>query len=424
METFSIKGQTINIDLNHFANKEYTCLVVHGEKHDTVAHAKLDKAGRTTLVFKEKFKNYKGMARFILEDGNGLEFVVNNENFNVLCTAEILNPDTVKFIKSPENEYFVTQSITKQKLLQKAQLSAAVLTLYNENDDVYAPFKKEQQKLNEKYKAQKSTNEKSSLYAARMMEIFDFLMGNSDDLNDDDGKKIVQANSFVLSKLNIDDLYTSNYWNDVLNTWLLLQLQQTKDDAQLLETLEQVGSRINGKTQFTSFAELAVRQMAKIGRDNALSSFGSYLGKSDKIENPGHNLLAAMGGPQTGMKAPELVWKEGNYVFDKKQKTLLVFYETGCNNCDNEINLLIGNYQELQKKGYEVVTAASDVDPAEYQKNAARFPWKNKFSDFRGQAGYNFITFGVIGTPTIFVIDENGTITGRYARLADAHILN
>lgn len=70
------------------------------------------------------------------------------------------------------------------------------------------------------------------------------------------------------------------------------------------------------------------------------------------------------------------------------------------------------------------MTAASDVDPAEYQKNADRFPWKKKFSDFRGQTGYNFISFGVIGTPTIFVIDENGIITGRYARLADAHILN
>lgn len=52
------------MEMNYFANKKYTCLVVHGQKYDTVERAKLDKAGRTVLVFKEKFKNYNGTFRF------------------------------------------------------------------------------------------------------------------------------------------------------------------------------------------------------------------------------------------------------------------------------------------------------------------------------------------------------------------------
>jgi len=422
--SLSVKSQTINIEFSHFAGKSYHYLIIHGEKQDTIISGELDEKGRASIVFKDFYKGYKGMSRFLLDDGGGLDLVINKENFTVSCKEQNPTFDNIKFESSPENEYFINQSIKKEKLLQKAKIAGAVLTTYNTSDEVYAPFVKEQEQLNEQYKILKASNTQSLLYAARLIEMYDFLMGNSSDLQDSKKIKIEEANTFVISKVNMDDLYTSGYWNSVWISWLKMQLLQSKDESQLLSNLQKAGSRIRTNVQFTAFAELAIRELAKLGKDEVIGAFGEYLSKSKKIENPSHNLLAALGGPKTGMLAPDLVWKEGNYTFDKKQKTILVFYETGCNNCDNEINLLIGNYQELQKKGYVVVTAASDVDPVEYQKNAERFPWKKKFSDFRGQAGYNFISFGVIGTPTIFVIDENGIITGRYARLADAHILN
>lgn len=420
----SVKCQTINIELKHFPAKDYMYLIVHGNKFDTVAHGKMDKAGKANLVFKDKFKNYKGMSRFIFSDGSGFDFIVNRENFRILSTKEVLNGENIQFINSPENEYLKSQSIQKQKLLQKEQLASAVLALYNEKDTLYTVFKEEQQHLNEQYKTLKNLNEKKSLYAARMMEIFDFLIGNSDDLHDDVDKKITQANNFVISKLNMDDLYNSMYWNDVLNNWFNLQLQLNKDDAELFTNLQQLAVRMKSNVQYTSFAEIMVKQLAKIGKDGLVSTFGAYIAKSGKIEQPDHYLLAAMGGPQIGMAAPDLLYASGKNVFNKNQKTILIFYETGCNNCDNEINLLIGNYQELQKKGYEVVSAASDVDVAEHEKNAGRFPWKKKFSDYKGPGGVNFTSYGVIGTPTIFIIDEKGIITGRYARIADANILN
>ncbi|WP_207556429.1 peroxiredoxin family protein [Flavobacterium frigidimaris] len=422
--TLSVKCQTINIELKHFPAKDYMYLIMHGDKFDTVARGKMDQAGKTILVFKNKFKNYKGMSRFILNDGSGFDLVVNKETFTVFCNDEVLNADNIKFMKSPENEYLKSQSILKQKLLQKAQLAVDVFALYNETDAVYAPFIKEQEQLDEQYKKLRTANEKNPLYAARMMEIFDFLIGNSNDLQDNRDKKIAQANSFVLTRLNMDDLYTSNYWNDVLNSWLMMQLNQNKDDGTLLVALQQIGIKISDKTQFTAFAELAVRQLAKTGRDNVIDSFGSYVSQSGKIAMPSHNLLTVIGGPQAGMQAPDLLWKSEKYTFDKKQKTVLIFYEAGCNNCDNEINLLIGNYLELQKKGYEVISAASDIDSLESKKYSGRFPWNKKFCDYKGPAGSNFINYGVIGTPTIFVIDEKGIITGRYARIADTHILN
>ena len=88
------------------------------------------------------------------------------------------------------------------------------------------------------------------------------------------------------------------------------------------------------------------------------------------------------------------------------------------------MNTLIGNYKVLQSLGYEVVSVTSDMDKETSEKSRARFPWSNKFCDYKGTIGVNFTTFGVIGTPTIFVIDEKGIITGRFAQITEAHILN
>ncbi|OCB75991.1 hypothetical protein B0A79_02165 [Flavobacterium piscis] len=421
----SIEAQTIHLSLPHFGGKDYTYAITKGDKKDTIiAKGKLDSKGKTVLKLPLSQKGYVGMSSFQLKEGGGIDIIINNENFTISCNEAQPTLDNIKFVGSQENEFLIKQYQEQQQLLEKASVINAALQLYAKEESLYPGLETEYGKLKQRFKAVQLDTEQSKLYASRFIEINNFLMGIGSSLDQNETEKSQQYRDFFRNKVNMEWLYTSNLWSPVISSWFTMHNNVVKNDNLLVEDAKAILERIPSKPVYTSFADKLVVMLSKAGKDELVSSIGTYIGTSGKIENPGHNLLAAMGGPQTGMKAPELIWKEGNYSFDKKQKTLLVFYETGCNNCDNEINLLIGNYQELQKKGYEIVTAASDVDPAEYQKNADRFPWKKKFSDFRGQAGYNFISFGVIGTPTIFVIDENGIITGRYAHLADAHILN
>jgi len=51
-------------------------------------------------------------------------------------------------------------------------------------------------------------------------------------------------------------------------------------------------------------------------------------------------------------------------------------------------------------------------------------PWTEKLCDLKGFEGEYFKKYGVIGTPTIFVLDKDKTITGKYAHLSDANLLN
>ena len=63
---------------------------------------------------------------------------------------------------------------------------------------------------------------------------------------------------------------------------------------------------------------------------------------------------------------------------------------------------------------------SADKDKNIFENTTQQFPWSNKYCDFAGFEGDNFKNYGVIGSPTIYLIDENKIIEGRYARLEDA----
>jgi cytochrome oxidase Cu insertion factor (SCO1/SenC/PrrC family) len=76
-------------------------------------------------------------------------------------------------------------------------------------------------------------------------------------------------------------------------------------------------------------------------------------------------------------------------------------------------------YGELQKEGYEVVSIAADLDEEIYKSMAKAYPLKDKYCDYQGLSGKDFINYNVTGTPTFYLIDEKGIIRGIYARVED-----
>ncbi|WP_337966644.1 redoxin domain-containing protein [uncultured Flavobacterium sp.] len=224
------------------------------------------------------------------------------------------------------------------------------------------------------------------------------------------------------NKLDFENLYTSGLWSPVIETWAQMQQYAIKDDAVFFEDTKTILSRIKNKGTYTAFADKMVGVFAKAGKDVMVSDLGRYLAQSGQIEKAPNRLISAMNDLVAGSTAPFLQTPAGKKAITKK--TLLFFYESGCNNCENEIHQLLGNYQIVKDKGYEVITVAADMTKEAGDGHGHEFPWKEQLCDYKGFAGPNFISYGIIGTPTFFTIDEKGKITGRYARLIDANILN
>ncbi|MFV0539444.1 MAG: peroxiredoxin family protein [Dysgonomonas sp.] len=71
--------------------------------------------------------------------------------------------------------------------------------------------------------------------------------------------------------------------------------------------------------------------------------------------------------------------------------------------------------------GVRVVSLSSDHLKESFEKDKKHFPWadNDKLCDFQGFSGKNFLNYGIMSTPTFFLIDKDGIVIRRYALVAD-----
>ncbi len=416
----SLQAQTINVDFPHYAGKEYVYLLERGDKKDTIERGKLDGTGKTIIVFPPSKKGYAGVSNFVLTDGGGMDFTINNENFTVSCGEEQPNFENTKFTGSLEN-VFLNDWIKKQsQLLAKLGIIQSGLAAYKKDEAFYITLEKEKENLNKELKALKTTTAESKLFAAKLTEIYAILMGAGGSLDSSELESAQQINAFVRDKLDIGVLYNSGQWSRLIEGWMQLHQVTIKDDAAWLADTKQVLSRIKSNEIYTAFADKAVALFTKAGRDGMVAAISEYALSSGRLENPTQRLQNTINGPVIGTVAPILQTTAGKKKINKK--TLLFFYESGCDHCENEIHQLVENYNTIKEKGYEIISVAADMMKNTGDHNH-EFPWKEQLCDYKGFRGPNFQTYAVIGTPTFFTIDEKGKITGKYARLVDTEIL-
>ncbi|UTN06423.1 redoxin domain-containing protein [Flavobacterium bizetiae] len=417
----TVQAQTVQFHFSNFAHAAYSYTLAKGDKQDTIAKGKLDAAGKAVITLPKTQKNYKGIAKFTLAAGGGIDLVVNNENFSVTGTETQISNENVKFTGSPENDFL--NAMQQQKIiLNKLAITATAVQVYKKEDALYAVFEKEKEQLGDAYRAQQTGIAQSPLCAARFCEAVNFLMGagSTPEMTQED--LIKQYKPFIKDKLDFENLYTSGLWSPLIENWSQMMQYGLKDDTVWYEDTKAILARISNKTVYTAFADKMVGLFAKAGKDYMVSDLGKYIAASGKVEKPGNRLISAMNDLAIDAAAPALQTPAGKKTINKK--TLLFFYESGCNNCENEIHQLLGNYPIVKDKGYEVITVAADMTKEAGEGHGHEFPWSENLCDYKGFKGENFLNYGIIGTPTFFTIDANNKITGRYAKLIDTGILN
>ncbi|GHU74046.1 hypothetical protein FACS189413_18750 [Bacteroidia bacterium] len=144
-----------------------------------------------------------------------------------------------------------------------------------------------------------------------------------------------------------------------------------------------------------------------------------YLVESGRLEDSHGrlHLIHALSKIKPGDKAPA-IQGEQNPV-----NTLLIFYESGCSNCQKQLEELKKHYAAIQKQGIRVISISADSNEAVFKYHSQNFPWPDQHCDFQGFEGDIFKTYGVVATPTIYVIDKKGQIEGRYAALAETGLI-
>lgn len=415
-----LQAQTISLNLPANKGMGITLALKQGIETDTVHSGRLDKEGYALITLPSTYQNYKGIAELRLERvGAYFEFIVAGEDMSLTCTEEYPHGANVIFKQSPENEslqrWFFSQSQRQEKRVLLTQLRG----LYSDKD--IRPFlDNELNRLQQQQQLFVDTLAQSQLYAARFIETRNLLSERISTLVFADSVQMTYFRAYVRDSLDINRLYTSGMWFDVLNGLLAVYDNDAPFHQEFINDMSLLLKRAESQKIYNTLSENIFTICESLGWNDLDEQLAYFLINDGRIDNSTGKLkkLMNLSKLSRGSKVPDLT--QGRL---PEGKILLIFYESGCGPCENEMTMLKANYSLLKDKGYEVVSIASDTDINVFRNTSQTFPWVHKYCDLKGFKGEDFLNYSVIGTPTFYIIDSNGTLQGRYARLVDTGIL-
>ncbi|MFT4073759.1 MAG: thioredoxin family protein [Dysgonamonadaceae bacterium] len=413
-------GQTLHLDLSAHPNREIVLSLKQGTYSDTLFNGISNEKGQVSVRLPETHRGYRGMA--VLQPkvtGAYFEFIVAGEDMSLSCDDIYPHGGNVVFRNSPENEFLQSSFIAQAVRRQKIGLYSELERLYSGDDIQHTIIENEKKRLGQEQVAFECSLKNNPLYAARFLELHNFLNNKVATLFAADSLQRESVRRFVADSLDMHRLYTSGMWFNVLNGMLVLYSKDSPRHSDFVTDMAKVLARCNEKV-YLALVDNLFSICEATGWNDLEEQLAYFLMADGCIKNPTGKLRKLISRFKLipGSEAPALV--AGSL---PRSKTLLVFYETGCGPCENELLQLKANYPLLKEKGYEVVSVSADADKQIFLNTAETFPWKGKYCDGKGFSGADFRNYSVMGTPTFYVIDENGTVQGRYARLADAGVL-
>ncbi len=170
--------------------------------------------------------------------------------------------------------------------------------------------------------------------------------------------------------------------------------------------VEQSGNEKLAIAAYKGFGELFSKQTG----DDVLVSYGAkMLGAARRIDLPG-NEIKLEGKLVDGS---DFDWKA------YRGKVVLVdFWATWCGPCIKELPNVKKHYQMYHDKGFDVVGISLDSDRKALDSflHEEQLPWKTLFQDEGGWDHPIATYYGVMGIPTVILVDKQGKVISLNAR--------
>ena len=237
--------------------------------------------------------------------------------------------------------------------------------------------------------------------------------------------KFEAAKNYISDSLDFNVLYHTPFWKRYIEYWVGFYMQTNRTPDAFSQAFVPKAKNVIRRTasDYPEVTAYLVNNLLEFfnqyGLDQAATDIAKYAYSSDfSLGDPG-KMTARI------LKINDLINRPGPKVIGLEkpasppQFTVLFFYESGCNNCEEQIAAFKERYSELQAKGYRVVSLSADVSQEVFEHHSKSFPWKDKLFDSQGFKGENFKNYGVSSTPSIFLLDANGIVKGYYGRLSD-----
>jgi peroxiredoxin len=432
----SIHAQQILLHFPHFAGHQYEWQIFQGKDPVTALSGQIPPDGRVTLTMPEAYQDYRGMTRWLLKKGGGLDMIYLGKGFSVECLAEQPGPDNIIYTGNPENDYLKAQHTRQQTILDKLGAINHLLQIYAPDETLHKTALAEQAHLRQAFEQAQADRKASPLYAARFGEIVDFTRGIADRIYENPEDHTAYFNEFVTHTLDFKDLYTSGHWDQVLHHWVMMNLRSRDGETDFAQRLITALGRMDSDRLLAAFARNTVPLLVQQGKDDLLPEIKIALenrpqamaGVSGTIKTMLDSFVVL-----TGTKGPDLVFqapvhtKTGIVHQDviletdrlEADYTVLLFFNGDCPLCEDALIDLANRYQDLKQNNVRVIAVSTDENVRGFTHKKQYHQWPDLYCDLTGMAGVNVKNYAVLGIPTLFLLDANGIVLKKSARVDD-----
>jgi len=415
-----LSAQEVRLSAPALSGRESKLYYFTGARVDSLA-ATVDASGKA--VFRIPEGNYQGMAALVVSGAGGIEMVIAEPSIQVGCNVSSFNIETVDMPRSAENR-FIKHIFTAQSRYLRKQ---AWLQAGGEFFDAKSPFLSNvQSELKNVEDSMAMLNHEitvSKLYASKFFRLSEYMNRLFAAEQTQDSIAALSIRRAMEDSLDIASLYTSGQlWNSIPNFYASLFNRTAGKDSQqqYAASVVRTSQRLSAP-YFEAYILSCITEAERFGWKQAEDSIlSNLLATHPKFTSSSDILQRAIGAylVRNNKTMPSII---GLSAADKTKnsKMLVVFYDSDCSSCVNEMFRLTTIYSQLQEKGIRVVSIAGDMEKELYEKGIQNFPWTDKLCDFKGLTGANFSNFNVIGTPSFFLIDGNRKLLGQFYAVSD-----
>ena len=424
----SIAAQNIGMEFPAFAGNSYDFIIFQGSKTVSLTKGRIPENGKFTLTIPEQYAPYTGMCRWLISGSSenaGMDMAVPGHDFFVSCSSVNPSKDNITYTNFDPVTKLDKLNATQEQIIEKFNLCNRALELYKDHKEFAVLFKAELNKQKEAFISFQEGLKKDPNFNARLIPILNLTRGIAPQLTSNPIEKAEIYNLYVTQSLSFKDLYVSGHWTALIRDWVTYQSNEVNDIVKFEADFKRISARIDAPELYTDFVGKVTYYLTSYSKDAFVDALAETVLQSGKITAYTGSMQVYIKS-RLGMKAANLTLPKtpGNnkalstlesskFALNGANKTLLVFYNSACGPCEELMRQLPDAYPNIKKSGLDIIAISSDTDAQEFKNQAEAFPWKRSYCDLKGLEGPNFLNYGVVGTPMLFLIDQQGTIVAK-----------
>ncbi|WP_374465593.1 TlpA family protein disulfide reductase [Chryseobacterium sp.] len=430
--SLTLQAQNIHMHFPHFAGKSYDFIIFQGDKQKTVVQGTIPEDGKFSLTIPKEYAPYTGMSRWLItnsQEGGGLDMVIPGKDFSVSCLEKQPNDINITYQGNDQINELNDLYKKQQLILMRHESMLQATKAFSKEDKSYTLFEEKYKEQISFYKKFQDRLSKNSDYAQKFLQIVNLTQGLGTQLEDTEEKKARNIAQYMTQQMDWNALYTSGHWTNIISSWVSIHTQVLNNPFQFVEDFAKISRLILDKNRYADFAGRTAYFLNEQGKDTYINAIAPLVISSGKITSYEGSLALYQKGT-VGQIAPDLIVKDStnsstvislkDYPTQKNyDKTLLLFYASGCGPCENLLQQMPMYYSQIQSKGIHMISISADKDEGVFKEKAKDFKWKDVYCDYKGIQGENFKNYAVSGTPTLILIDNKGKIELRTAEIKE-----